>query len=200
MARIEIPTAFQNNPASYAYSVMSPKITQAALAFSEAVYCHSIVSLREFEAARGRVAQINGCTVCQKFRSARDVPGYIEGLGHSAKGAISDRGDPEPDEAFYANLENWRSSTLYSERERVAIDLAERFSLAPKSADNDEAFWKRVKAAYSDAELFDLMLAIGSWVAGGRVMHMLQFDSVCGVDFAPPRTVSQALLSEQSPA
>ena len=182
MARIQIPAAFQDNPASYAFGNLSPQIARTALELSEAVYRHSVLSLREFEAARGRIAQINGCLACQKFRSARDVPAYLKGLGHDSVGAISNRGDPVPDEAFYADLENWRKSLIYSERERIAIDLAERFSLSPQSVDGDERFWERVKAAYSDEELFDLMLAMGSWVAGGRLMHMLQFDTVCGID------------------
>ena len=34
--------------------------------------------------------------------------------------------------------------------------------------DDDEDFWKRVNAAYSDEELFSLMLSIGTWVGGDR--------------------------------
>ncbi|MET0546133.1 MAG: hypothetical protein ABWZ40_07470 [Caulobacterales bacterium] len=190
MSRIAIPEQYQDNPASYAYGVMSPEISQAAILLSRAVYQHALVSLREFEAARVRVAQINGCVVCQAFRGATDISDYIEGLGHNSAGCVASRGDPAPDEAFYADLKNWRTSSLYSEREKIAIDLAERFSLAPQSVDQDEAFWARVKAAYSDKEIFDLMLSIGSWVAGGRVMHMLQFDTVCGVPVAPPKAIS----------
>jgi alkylhydroperoxidase family enzyme len=197
MARIEIPATFSSNPARYAFGTFSPRVAHAALDLSRAVYEHSILSLREFEAARGRIAQINGCVVCQRFRSARDVPGYLEGLGHNATGAICDRGDLEPDETFYADLENWRRSAVYSERERIAIDLAERFSLAPNSVDDDECFWARVRAVYSDDELFDLMLAMGSWVAGGRLMHMLQFDSTCGIDAAPASTNSPEIQADK---
>lgn len=192
MLRIEVPVEFAGSPASFAYGTMSPEIAGAALAFSKAVYRHALVSLREFEGARARVAQINGCVVCQNWRSARDVPGYMEGLGEDPTGSICDRGDPEPGEDFYANIENWRESPIYSEREKIAIDLAERFSLAPKSADGDDAFWAHVRAHYSDAEVFDLLLSISAWVAGGRVMHMLGFDSVCAVDAGPPRMLANA--------
>ena len=36
------------------------------------VYDHSTLGLREFEAARLRIAQINGCLFCQDWRTERD--------------------------------------------------------------------------------------------------------------------------------
>jgi len=194
MARISIPDEFQNDPAGYAYSTFVPSMSQARLALSRAVYQDSIISMREFEAARARIALINGCAMCQKFRSARDVPGYMEGLGGANEGASEERGGPAPDEQFYAEIENWRDSDLYSERERIALELAEIFSLAPKSVDDDDDFWRRVTAAYSDEEIFSLMLSMGSWVAGGRLLHMLQFDNVCGVVPAPPRIIDRGAV------
>jgi alkylhydroperoxidase family enzyme len=189
LARISIPDAFEHDPASYAFAALVPTISQARLALSTAVYRDAIISLREFEAARARIAAINGCEICQKFRSAQDVPGYVDGFGTGNGNSVANRGGPAPDEQFYAELEGWRDSTLYSERERIAIELAEIFSLAPTSVDDDEDFWKRVNAAYSDEELFSLMLSIGTWIGGGRLLHMLQFDNVCGVVPPPPSKI-----------
>ena len=45
-------------------------------AFSDAVYNKSSLPLREFEAARVRMAQINDCNVCLNWRTARDVPSH----------------------------------------------------------------------------------------------------------------------------
>ncbi|HTR75221.1 MAG TPA: carboxymuconolactone decarboxylase family protein [Solirubrobacterales bacterium] len=183
MPQIAVPDQFENRSATYAYGTFSPELSKAAMEFSTSVYKNVRLPLREFEAARARVAQINGCQTCQAFRSGRDVPAYIEGNGGDATGSIADRGDKEPDEEFYENVADWQTSPIYSERERLAIDLAERFSLAPTSVDGDVDFWDRIHAAFSDEELFELMLAIGSWVAFGRVMHMLEFDggSACGI-------------------
>jgi alkylhydroperoxidase family enzyme len=195
MARVSVPDAYAHNPASFVFAHHDSEITRAALAFSKAVYQHSIVTLREFEGARARVAQINGCLVCQKFRSARDVPGYIEGVGGNPAHAITARGHAEPDEAFYDAVEAWRTSPLFSPRERLAIELADRFSQAPKSLEGDETFWTAMHENFSDAEIVDLTLAIGSWVSGGRFMHILELDSVCGmpgVSAAPPQALDQA--------
>jgi alkylhydroperoxidase family enzyme len=198
LARISIPETFQNDPASYAFAAFVPSISQARLALSTAVYRDAIISLREFEAARARIAVINGCEICKKFRSAQDVPGYVDGLGNGNGNSAVNRGGPAPDEQFYAELEGWRDSALYSERERLAIELAEAFSLAPTSLDDDEDFWKRVNAAYSDEELFSLMLSIGTWVGGGRLLHMLQFDNVCGVVPPPPSKIDLGVAAASS--
>jgi alkylhydroperoxidase family enzyme len=198
VARISVPENFAHDPASYAFAAFAPSMSQARLALSTAVYRDAIISLREFEAARARIAVINGCEICKKFRSAQDVPGYIDGFGTGDGSSVADRGGPAPDEQFYAELEGWRDSTLYSERERLAIELAEAFSLAPKSLDDDEDFWKRMNTAYSDEELFSLMLSIGTWVGGGRTLHMLQFDNVCGVVPPPPSKIDLGVVAASS--
>jgi alkylhydroperoxidase family enzyme len=189
MARISVPDEHQYDPASYAFARFVPRMSQARLALSRAVYRDAIVSLREFEAVRARIAQINGCQICQKFRAAEDVAGYLEGFGAGSGETVADRGGPTPDEQFYAEIEGWRNSTLYTERERLGLEVAEIFSLDPTSADGDEDFWARVNGAYSDEELFSLMLAIGTFVSGGRLLHMLQFDNVCGVVPPPPSAI-----------
>jgi alkylhydroperoxidase family enzyme len=189
MARISIPDEYQYDPASYAFAKFVPRMSQARMALSSAVYRDAIVSLREFEAVRARIAQINGCQICQKFRAADEVAGLVEGFGAASGETVADRGGPAPDEQFYAEIEGWRDSPLYSERERLALELAEIFSLDPTSADDDEDFWARVNVAYSDEELFSLMLAIGTFVSGGRLLHMLQFDNVCGVVPPPPSAI-----------
>jgi hypothetical protein len=132
MPRIVIPDQFADNPTSFVLATHAREISDAALAYSKAVYQHSMVSLREFEGARARVAQINGCLVCQKFRSARDVPGYMEGIGGNPARAISGHGHPEPDEAFYEAVAQWRESPLFSERERLAIELGSRLIISTR--------------------------------------------------------------------
>ena len=65
----------------------------------------------------------------------------------------------------------------YSERERLAIDYAERFALDHHAIDDD--FFDRLRAAYSDAEILDLTVCIGGWLALGRTLHVLGLDEHC---------------------
>ena len=109
MPRVAIPHDYAEAPLAYAVQHMTPELTTPLYDLSKAVYKHSILSLREFEAVRARIAQINGCQVCQKFRAITDVPTYLEGLGEDAGSAIQTHGDV-PDEEFYLNVGEWRSS------------------------------------------------------------------------------------------
>jgi len=60
--RIDLPS--DREPITWVWGEVVPKIGPAAARFSAAVYEHSTLSLREFEAARLRVAQINQCHFC----------------------------------------------------------------------------------------------------------------------------------------
>src|ERR1700689_1791865 len=102
MVRVVIPTGFGGIPLDYVGSTFVPEIFNAAAAFSNSVYLHSKLSLREAEGARMRTALINGCTICQNFRVARDLP----------NASIASRGHPIPNEAFYASVAAWRDSPL----------------------------------------------------------------------------------------
>jgi alkylhydroperoxidase family enzyme len=181
MPRVEIPAAFNEDPSSFVWSKLVPQVAAAAGGYSTAVYRHSRLSLREFEAARVRTAQINGCLVCQNWRAHRDLAPYVERMGSDARGSVVDRGDAVPDEAFYAAIENWRRGVSFSERERLAIEFADRMGLEPKSLAKDDEFWDRVHAHFSDAEIADLAFSIGSWMALGRVTHVLGLDTTCAV-------------------
>jgi alkylhydroperoxidase family enzyme len=192
MPRIAIPAGHEDAPLAYAVQHMAPELTGPLYALSKATYKHSILSLREFEGARARIAQINGCQICQKFRGAEDVPTYLEGLGEDASTAVNTHG-PAPDEDFYLNIDNATDSMIYSEREKLAIAFSERFSLAPDALGYDDAFWARMKAHFSDAEIYDLTIVVGCFVASGRFVHVLGFDQAsCSLADALPRIAAEA--------
>ena len=178
MLRIEVPSSHAHDPYGYAGATHAREIMAAAGGFSKAVYTHSQLSLREFEAARTRTAQINGCLICQTFRAARDAPSMFAANGVRPPHLVTDNG-PAPDEAFYAAVESWRTSPLFSERERLATEFAERFAEEPKALSADEAFWIRAHALFDDAEIVDLAHCVAAWVGLGRVAHVLGFDTVC---------------------
>ncbi|QZH74291.1 MAG: carboxymuconolactone decarboxylase family protein [Erythrobacter sp.] len=179
MPRIHIPSEHAHDPLSYAWGQFTPEIGAAAAAYSLAVYEHSQLSMREMEAARMRTALINGCHLCREMRADRDLAGHIERSGGDVARAASVRDNTPPPEEFYAAVADWRQSALFSDRERLAIEYAERLGEAPKSMDEDEHFWERMHAHYTDREIVDLTFSIGSWMALGRFTHVLALDGVC---------------------
>ena len=182
MARVFVPDAAASNPFGYVLGNYAPEIGAAGGGFAQAVYQSSRLPLRELEAARYRVAQINGCMICQGMRAAKHVDGFLAAGGGDTSRSIVARGGAQPDEAFYAAIADWRGSDLFSDRERLALEHAERFSEDPHGFAADEAYWARLHALFSDAEIVDLTLCIAAWMAMGRVTHVLELDTVCMED------------------
>ena len=178
MPRITVPADQAHNPYGYASTQLAPELMAAAAGFSGAVYCQSRLSLREFEGARMRTAQLNGCRICQDFRAARDAGAMFQVPGEPVVATVAANG-PAPDEAFYAAVADWRESPLFSERERLAMEFAERFAEEPRVLSGDEGFWQRMHAAFSDAEIGELAHCVAAWIGLGRVAHVLGFDEVC---------------------
>lgn len=176
--RIDIPSGHGDDPYGYAAQHLAPEIMQAGGAFAFAVYRHSRLSLREFEGARVRTADINGCMICQAFRAARDLGAMFAANGTRGEESVANNG-PAPDEAFYAAIADWRVSDQFSPRERLSIEFAERFGTEPKALAADDEFWTRMKAQFDDGEIADLANCVAAWVGLGRVAHVLGFDQVC---------------------
>jgi alkylhydroperoxidase family enzyme len=139
---------------------LRPEMGMGAGTLSHAVYEQSILPVRERELARMRIAQINDCAICQQWRK---TAGTAEALT----------------EDDFANVMEYRSYPGYSERERLAVEYAERFALA--HTEIDDAFFDRLHAEYSDAEILDLTVCIGAWLALGRTMNVLGIDDSCRI-------------------
>ncbi|MCC3315490.1 carboxymuconolactone decarboxylase family protein [Nocardia africana] len=152
---IDIPEG--KDPIGYVWGEMVPGIGPAASKLSLAVYSHSTLGLREFEAARLRIAQINGCLFCQDWRTERD--GQKVEIG------------------FDQAVAEWRTTDSFDERTRLAAEYAERYVLDHHNLDED--FWTRMRAHYSQAEIVELSMCIGSWLAFGRLNRVLGLDTVC---------------------
>src|SRR5947207_7480160 len=131
-----------------------------AAALSHAIYDQSIVPVRERELARMRIALINDCAICRQWRSTPGADGQLT-------------------ETDYAHVEEWQSHSGYSDRERLAIEYAERFALDHHSLDDD--FFGRLRARFSDAEILDLTVCVGGWLALGRTLHVLGIDGYCRI-------------------
>ncbi len=163
MPNVDVPAGA--DPLVHVWTELAPKLTAAAGGYSHAVYEHSSLSLREFEAARITMARINDCALCLDWRTARDVP---------SRGA-----DPGAvPESFYAEVGSGDGAGL-SERERLAAEFADRYATDHRGM--DAAFWERLHAAYTDDELVDLALCVGSWLALGRFNQVFDIDGACRV-------------------
>ena len=152
---IDVPEG--KDPIIYVWGELVPGIGPAASRFAQAVYDHGTLGLREFEAARLRIAQINGCLFCLDWRTERD--------------------GVTVEDTFPAAVEQWRSTDDLDERARLAAEYAERYALDHHSL--DEEFWARMKAHYSDAEIVELSMCLGSWLSFGRLNRVLGLDAAC---------------------
>lgn len=163
MPRIAVPEG--QDPLMFVWTGAVPELSIPAAQFSAAVYDKSILPLREFEAARIRIAQINDCQLCLGWRSGTDAP---------ARAAEAD----SIDEEFYAHVgdSSWDG---FSPRELMAAEFAERFAL--NHLDMDDPFWTRLRAEFTDAEIVDLGLCVGMWVSQGRLNRVLDVDGGCRV-------------------
>ena len=139
---------------------LRPEMGIGAGALSHAIYEQSILPVRERELARMRIAFINGCAICRQWRK---TPG--------AEGAVT--------EDEYARVSEWRTVPTFNERERLVVEYAEFFALDHHAI--DDAFFARLRSAFSDAEILDLTVCIGGWLALGRTLHVLGLDDQCAL-------------------
>jgi alkylhydroperoxidase family enzyme len=152
---VDVPAG--KDPISYVWGEMVPRIGSAAAKFSAAVYAHSSLGLREFEAARLRIAQINGCVFCQEWRTERDGQKVEDGFDDAVR--------------------DWASTDVLGDRARLAAEYAERYAEDHHSL--DDAFWQRMTAQYTQAEIVELTMCLGSWIAFGRLNRVLGLDTAC---------------------
>lgn len=157
MPRIDLPPG--DDDELVRLYMVNPTMGAAAAKFSDAVYNKSALATREREAARIRIAQINGCTVCMETRT-ESTPETLT-------------------EAEYLGMAEWATLPTLSDRERLAAEFAERFALDHQGMDDD--LWTRLRAAYTDAEVFDLATCVAGWLALGRITAVFDVGVSCAL-------------------
>jgi alkylhydroperoxidase family enzyme len=165
MPRLDVPA--DRDPLVHLWTERATALTGPAGAFSAAVYSSSSLPLREFEVARATIASINDCQLCLGWRTARDVPGRAAD------------GEEVPEELYGHAVAGDLDWDGFTERERLAGEFARRFASDHLSI--DDAMWARLRAAFSDDELVDLGLCVGSWIAFGRLNRVFDVDGGCRV-------------------
>ena len=151
MARIE-PPAVTGMGEHVDWSLHRTEMAVGMGALSEAVYGNSQLPIREREAARWTIALINHCLVCQDTRAKDAEPNHI-------------------DEGFYAEVAQWATTDALTEREKLAAEFAQRFALDHQGM--DDRFWERLRAAFSDDEVADLIICCGMFLGLGRALAVV---------------------------
>ena len=157
MARIEIP----EGPGGDAAMVWTLRPDMAGMVdrMITTAYSRSILDPAEREAARMRIAELNACEACATFRA----PSVVDA------GVTDD---------VYAHVSEWRTWPGYTDRQRLAIEFAERFAVDHRAVDDD--LFARLHLVFTDAEILDLTLCCAVFVGLGRTLEVLQITE--GVD------------------
>jgi len=156
MARIDVP----EGPGGDAAMIwtLRPEMAGMVDRMISTVYGRSALPAAEREVARMRIAQLNECSACAVFRAPSVV----------AAGVTPDA---------YEHLHEYRTYPGYTDRQRLAIEYAERFASDHQGIDDD--LFARLRAHFTDAEILDLTVCIGGWLALGRTLHVLGLDDAC---------------------
>lgn len=154
MPRIEIPSG--DGPEVTRALSLVPHFVDAVGALEKAVWA-SPLPRRVHELVRMRVAEINGCVLCMTWRN------------------------DWADEASLEAVSEHATSDLFSAAEKVALEYAERF--ATDSKDIDDALFAQLGDHFGPAEIADLTLVIGKYLAMGRFMQVLDLDQACTIGY-----------------
>jgi AhpD family alkylhydroperoxidase len=159
MARLDIP----DGPGGDAAMVwtLRPEMAGMVDRMITTAYQRSMLPAAEREVARMRIAQLNACGACATFRAPSVVAAGV-------------------DEEQYEHLDEDATWPGYTDRQRLAIEYAERFALDHRAID-DELF-TRLRAAFTDAEILDLTLCIAVFLGLGRTLEVLQITDNIPLD------------------
>ncbi len=159
VARIDVP----DGPGGDAAMVwtLRPQMAGMVDRMITTAYERSELPAAEREMARMRIAQLNACDACATFRAPSVV----------AAGVTED---------LYAHLDDYATWPGYTERQRLAIEFAERFAADHRNI--DDAFFVRLRAHFADAEVLDLTLCCAVFVGLGRTLEVLGISEGCALE------------------
>ena len=159
MSRIDVP----DGPGGEAAMVwtLRPEMGGMVERMVATVYGKSILPASEREVARMRIAQLNACGACSNFRAASVVDAGVT-------------------EEMYEHVADAAAYAGYTDRQRLAIEYAERYATDHQGID-DELF-ARLRAVFTDAEVLDLTMCISVHLGLGRALEVLGIDEACAID------------------
>jgi alkylhydroperoxidase family enzyme len=159
VARINIP----DGPGGDAAMVwtLRPEMAGMVERMITTAYQRSNLPPLEREMARMRIAQLNDCSACATFRA----PSMTEA-------------DIPAD--HYLHVDDYATYPGYSDRQRLAIEYAERFAADHRNIDDD--LFVRLRAHFADDEILDLTLCCAVFVGLGRTLEVLQITESCTIE------------------
>jgi alkylhydroperoxidase family enzyme len=83
-------------------------------------------------------------------------------------------------EELYAHVAEYRSWRGYTDRERLAIEFADRFVVDHTNMDDE--FFVRLRTHFADDEIVDLGLCVAIFMGLGRFLRVLGIDEACPWD------------------
>ena len=83
-------------------------------------------------------------------------------------------------EELYLHVAEYRERHEYTEREKAAIEYAERFAVDHTNIDDE--FMARLRALFGDDEILDLTLCVAIFMGLGRLLRVLGIDESCPWD------------------
>ena len=85
-------------------------------------------------------------------------------------------------EELYENVAAWQTYPDYSDAERVAIEYAEKFAIDHKAL--DDAFFARMRKQFSDEEIVEISVCVGTWMMMGRITMVMDVEVSCPIRLA----------------
>jgi len=150
MARINVPEG-DGGDRTMVWT-LRPEMAAMVDSMISTAYHRSIIPPDEREGARMRIAQLNACDACATFRAPSVVEAGV-------------------DEDTYAHVAEWRNWPGYTQRQRLAIEYAERFATDHRTI--DDVFLGRMRDHFRDEEVLDLTLCCAVFVGLGRTLEVL---------------------------
>ena len=129
----------------------APDLAMGPISFGAAMKIHRTLPERLIELLRLRVAFHNQCRSCMAIRYK------------SARAEIS--------EADVCSLETPQDAESLDDRERLAIELGDRFACDHLSI--DDAFFTQLQTLFSEAEVMELLMHCALYVGVGRLAAVL---------------------------
>lgn len=154
MPRIDVPDG-PGGPPRQVWN-LRPELLPTVTAMIDGPYKRSLLPVREREAARMRIAELNDCRICRDFRARSAIEG----------GATED---------LYTHVADAHANRNYTQREQLAVEFAERFALDHANIDDD--FFIRLRSAFGDDEILDLAICCGAFLGLGRVLAVLGIET-----------------------
>lgn len=140
-----------------------PEIYAGFQPFLYALHTTGVIGPDLKELVRLRIGDLNECAFCKK---GRHQGAFDNGL---------------TDEKV-ANVANHATDPMYSEREHLALELADKMAMDHTIFDTEagDELFINLRRVFSDAEIVELGMAIGQYIGFGRFLHAFQvINPVC---------------------